>query len=155
MRGDLLSDWSLPWETQGEWNKITNLAMIRLTVQGGMHFKGFRFQPPGGKPTKNAFWRLLLDQFSPNLYHETAYFWYLPTYTPHMARWWIFLEEKWAKDHPIRLSSSHSMPVFLQQSRGSIGSAFSSYAMITNSFLSWVIGRLPIYGPDFVEEKLE
>ena len=39
----------------------------------------------------------------------TAYLWYLPTYTPHMARWGIFLEEKWAK---IRLSGSHSMPIF-------------------------------------------
>ena len=47
-----------------------------------------------------------------------AYFRYIPTCTPHMARWRIFLEEKLAKDHPIRLSSSHSVPIFLQQSRG-------------------------------------
>ena len=43
-----------------------------------------------------------------------------PIDTTHMARWGIFLEDKLAKDHPIRLSSSHSMPYFLHQSRGSI-----------------------------------
>ena len=83
------------------------------------------------------------------------YFRSLPIYTTHTARWGNFLEDKWAKDHPIRWSSSHSMPNFLQQSRGSIWSAFSRYAMIINSFQSRVIGRVPIYSPDFVEEKLE
>ena len=45
--------------------------------------------------------------------------------TTHMARWGISLEDKWAKDQPIRLSGSHSMPNSIQQNKGSIWSAFS------------------------------
>ena len=47
------------------------------------------------------------------------------------------------------------MPNFLHQSRGQFGEYLAGYAMITNSFQLRVIDRVPIYGPDFVSEKVE
>ena len=86
--------WPLPWMSERNlvFKKRPPLGYICARLEGfvkpvqvEMHFEGFRFQPPGGKPTKNAFRRLLLVRFSSNFRH----IWSWQGYTTYHTFFWF------------------------------------------------------------------